>query len=275
MFLRSFLVLVCLPILSVYASINVIASVRGKKYEIEAETVSDFTAKVESVVNLEAGQQSVLFRGKVLSPEDVLSDVGVSPGDVLMVVKGRKARSKQDIDVTHPADLSPADSTSIPPNPFSKSLPGNAGDMENAMKQMDSLLDSNVFEEYFKDEDSLEKARLQLLQNLDQYDEAMPGFKSQAQEIASDPEKWRAAMLKAKDQIAMLREQRDKLRSQQPGPSTSLDKPNRYIFNECDFFSSCSNPIHLNLTVLTTTTILSNTEPICNHKIVYMHSRYL
>jgi len=47
--------------------IPVIASVRGKKYDITAETVEEFTNLVESVVpGLEAGQQSVLFRGKVV-----------------------------------------------------------------------------------------------------------------------------------------------------------------------------------------------------------------
>jgi hypothetical protein len=210
-------------------SMNVIASVRGKKYDIEAETVADFTAKVESVVNLDAGQQSVLFRGKILQPTDVLSEVGVAPGDVLMVVKGRRIRAKQDAETDGTSSenvVNPQQSASSSPSLFSFPKPMSGTDvpsqidMENAMKQMDSLLDSNVFEEYFKDEESLEKARLQLLQNLDQYDQAMPGFKAQAMEIASDPEKWRSAMLKAKAQIAMLREERDKLTGSTPPPSS-------------------------------------------------------
>ena len=57
--------------------ITVVANVRGKKYEITAETVEEFTEKAESIAELEAGQQSVLFRGKVLSPEDRLEDIGV------------------------------------------------------------------------------------------------------------------------------------------------------------------------------------------------------
>jgi uncharacterized coiled-coil DUF342 family protein len=81
---------------------------------------------------------------------------------------------------------------------------------------MDNLLDSNILEEYFKDDDTLEKARLQLLQNLDQYEQAMPGFKAQAQEIASDPEKWRNSMLKAKEQITKLKEERDKMKGSSP-----------------------------------------------------------
>ena len=42
------------------------------------------------LAGLEVGEQSVLFRGKVLSLSDRLEDVGVSSGDVLNVLKGRK-----------------------------------------------------------------------------------------------------------------------------------------------------------------------------------------
>ena len=57
--------------------VTVVANVRGKKYTIEAETVEEFTEKAESAAELEAGQQSVLFRGKVLSPSDRLEDIGI------------------------------------------------------------------------------------------------------------------------------------------------------------------------------------------------------
>ena len=51
-----------------------------------------------------------------------------------------------------------------------------------------------------------------MLNNLDQYEQMMPGFKEQTKPIVSDPEKWRKAMLEARDQINRLREQRDLLR---------------------------------------------------------------
>ena len=38
--------------------------------------VEEVTSAVESVAGLEASEQSVLFRGKVLSPSDVLREVG-------------------------------------------------------------------------------------------------------------------------------------------------------------------------------------------------------
>ena len=41
----------------------------------------------------------------------------------------------------------------------------------------------------------------------------MPGFKEQAKEIASSPERWREAMLQAKEQITTLKKQRDSMRA--------------------------------------------------------------
>lgn len=67
-------------------------------------------------------------------------------------------------------------------------------------------------EEYFSDEGRLEKARIEMLNNLDQYEKSMPGFKAQTEPIVSDPEKWKKAMMEARDQINNLRAQRDLLR---------------------------------------------------------------
>lgn len=157
-------------------SINVIASVRGKKFEIEAETVEEFTSKVENAANLEAGQQSVLFRGKVLSPSDILAEVGVSANDVLMVVKGRRHRSKPDAESSDVALAGGLDADA-----YQKAIDGGANpeEMKKAMQAMDSLLDSDFVDEYFSDDAKLEAARLQLLENIDKYDQMMPGFKEQ------------------------------------------------------------------------------------------------
>lgn len=73
--------------------ISVVANVRGKKYEITAETVEEFSEQVESLAGLGADQQSVLFRGKVLNSDDKLEELGVESGDVLNVLKGRKPRA--------------------------------------------------------------------------------------------------------------------------------------------------------------------------------------
>lgn len=188
-----YLIVLFLSLLSggVLAGVSVTASVRGKKYEVEAETVGEFVIKVSEVANLDPEQQSVLFKGKVLSSTDVLSEVGVQTSDVLMVVKGKRARTKQDIEsesqVSAGMSMSGDSEGAFNPN---KMMPQSPADMEKAMKQMDTLLDSNFMDEYFKDDETLEKARQQMLENLDQYEKMMPGFKAQAQEIVSSPEKW-------------------------------------------------------------------------------------
>jgi len=41
----------------------------------------------------------------------------------------------------------------------------------------------------------------------------MPGFKEQASHVVSDPEKWKEAMLKAKEQIMKLKKERDQRRA--------------------------------------------------------------
>ena len=226
------LLIVCvgLHMASAMPPIDVVASVRGKKFEINAETVEEFTAKVEEAAGLEPGQQSVLFRGKVLSADDDLSEIGVSDGDVLNVVKGRKQRSVATPEEIDDGLLDGSDSVpsaegmggmggmggmmgGMPSAEDLKKLGEDPEQMKEAMAAMDQLLDNNYFEEYFADEDKLEKARQQMLGNLDQYEQMMPGFKEQAKEIASSPEKWKEAMMQAKEQIVTLKKQRDQMRA--------------------------------------------------------------
>lgn len=68
-------------------SINVIANVRGKKYDIFAETVEEFSLQVEELSGLQANQQSVLFKGKVLDDNDKFDDVGINPGNIELMIK--------------------------------------------------------------------------------------------------------------------------------------------------------------------------------------------
>jgi hypothetical protein len=69
-----FLLLVVLQILNIISisggglgSISVVASVRGKKFDITAETVEELSQLVEGLVpGMDSAMQSVLFRGKVV-----------------------------------------------------------------------------------------------------------------------------------------------------------------------------------------------------------------
>lgn len=173
-------VLVTLLITAVFASspLSVTASVRGKKFEVSAETVEEFTEKVEAMAGLEAGQNSVLFRGKVLSPSDKLEEVGISSGDVLMVVKGKKQRAAMPVQDNNGSGIQGR----VPRQAAGGGMGGMGGmgfpggmpsmdsmspeDVQQAMKAMDKLLDSEFVEEYFADEERLEVARQNMLKNL-------------------------------------------------------------------------------------------------------------
>lgn len=139
---------------------GIIASVRGKKIEVEAETVEEVSLCVQEKCGLDASEQSVLFRGKVLSATDKLEDIGVAPGDILNVVKGKRQRTKPISD----ADISdmPSEDEEVriqtdaaATNPFGGAGMGmdeesmkralenmNPEDIQKAMKQIDQLLDN-------------------------------------------------------------------------------------------------------------------------------------
>ena len=133
---------------------------------------------MEEKCGLEASEQSVLFRGKVLSLADKFEDIGVAPGDTLNVVKGKRQRTSKsfaDSDVTDmPEDESESE---LSAESIASGLGGGGGggmssaggmgggmlggmsgmdeesmkkalekmspeDIQKAMKQMDQLLDN-------------------------------------------------------------------------------------------------------------------------------------
>lgn len=100
----------------------------------------------------------------------------------------------------------------------------NPENVKKAMEQVEQMLDSNVVEEYFGNDDKLETARLQMLANLDQCESMMPGFKNQAKDVLAFPVKWRQAMNAAKEQIVQLKNMRAQQKSagQTFDPSASL-----------------------------------------------------
>jgi len=204
------LFLVCLAVLATQLQamppVSVVANVRGKKYEVTAETVEQFSAEVQTLTDIPADQQSVLFRGKVLSPTDKLEDVGVSAGEVLNVVKGRKAFKPA-------ASMTPSSSeddmlSSGKPSTDEEMLKNLKMDPEK-MKQMqqkiEQALDSEEMMSYFDDEEKMEQSRLETLANLDKYEKMMPGFSDKVREMAEDPVKWKEAMTQAKQQIMQLK----------------------------------------------------------------------
>ena len=66
--------------------------------DLKAFSAEEVCRAVEEKANLQSGQYSVLFRGKVLSPEEVLESIGVSVGDTLNIVKGKRNRGTRPLD---------------------------------------------------------------------------------------------------------------------------------------------------------------------------------
>lgn len=74
------------------SELDVVCSLRGKKYDVTASTVGQLMESMESQAGLEQDKQSVFFKGrKLTSPEESLEDAGVESGDTLNIVPIRKA----------------------------------------------------------------------------------------------------------------------------------------------------------------------------------------
>ncbi len=65
---------------------NVVVTLRGKKYELQAGTVQDIQAQMEEKSGLKPGQQAILFKGKQLGASESLTGAGVAEGDTLNIV---------------------------------------------------------------------------------------------------------------------------------------------------------------------------------------------
>jgi hypothetical protein len=74
--------------------VNVVCTLRGKKYDVSATTVADVWAAIEDQAGLEPAKQGVIFKGKKLTDgEESLLDAGISEGDTVNIVPQKKASS--------------------------------------------------------------------------------------------------------------------------------------------------------------------------------------
>lgn len=61
-----------------------------KHYKVNATTVSDVCKQIFQKSGISQDNQAVSFRGRLLRPSDKLSDVGISVGDTINIMKRRK-----------------------------------------------------------------------------------------------------------------------------------------------------------------------------------------
>lgn len=207
MFFAMFLVCMAVFLVQLQAMppVSVVANVRGKKYEVTAETVEQFSAEVQTLTDIPADQQSVLFRGKVLAPSDKLEDVGVSAGEVLNVVKGRKAFKPAAMSSSSSSADDMLNSGKSSDEEMMKNMKMDPEQMKQMQQKIEQALDSEEMMSYFDDDEKMEQSRLETLANLDKYEKMMPGFSDKVREMAEDPVKWKEAMTQAKQQIMQLK----------------------------------------------------------------------
>ncbi len=67
----------------------------GKRYEVNATNVSELQKEIKDAAGLSEDQQSVLFKGRLLNPDDDLEGAGVVAGDVINVVPSKRQRTEK------------------------------------------------------------------------------------------------------------------------------------------------------------------------------------
>jgi len=211
--------LVAVIVLGVVASKTPVPSIqvtlRGKKYDLEdITTVAELQERLSEASGVEPSQQGrVLFNGKRLTPNDFLSEAGVSDGDQLNIVPGKaKSKSKSSSSATA-ADVTASASGGMPSADSVKDMlassgidtsklddlmksmggpEGGAPNLQESMEMMSGMMNSPIFKEYMNDPARLEESRQMILQNpmLKSMMAGLPGM----EEILNSPEGWRTAM---------------------------------------------------------------------------------
>jgi len=206
-------------------AVNVIVTLRGNKYEVSANTVSEIQKQIEEKAGLSSVQQAVLYKGKILEAEDALSEVGIADGDTLNIVPNRRPKSARPLTDSIPSAFSENTNVQIGSESATSGLPTNGLDglfgsggpgmgledlagmtREQYEEMVDKMYDSDMMSQLFNDPEQLEMTRKAILENpmMKQMMESLPGF----QDIINDPESWKNAMLQAKEMMEAQRQAR-------------------------------------------------------------------
>eukprot|EP00639_Heterosigma_akashiwo_P026804 CAMPEP_0194694052 /NCGR_PEP_ID=MMETSP0295-20121207/20990_1 /TAXON_ID=39354 /ORGANISM="Heterosigma akashiwo, Strain CCMP2393" /LENGTH=226 /DNA_ID=CAMNT_0039585237 /DNA_START=27 /DNA_END=707 /DNA_ORIENTATION=+ len=208
-------------ILSVATAVNVVATLRGTKYTVDATTVADVSAQIEAQASLAADQQAVLFKGKILDPEDDLAAAGVQDGDALNIVPNRRPKAARPAGEALPEAGAEATDAMA-------GCPGGVPSFEDmGIKEeeyeamLDQMYDSDMFSQLFGDPEKLEETRQALISNpmMKQMFGSMPGF----EEILNDPDAFREAMTTAQQEMKAQAEARKAARAAKSELTNEID----------------------------------------------------
>lgn len=141
--------------------LNIVCTLRGKKYDVSASSVADIWAAIEDQAGLEPAKQGVIFKGKKMTNgAQSLAEVGISEGDIINIVPQRKLSSTTDVKTASALadvlgeDESESDLSSEMEE--SKILGTGAADLlegmgDDAKEQMTSMLENMGGEKGLKD----------------------------------------------------------------------------------------------------------------------------
>ncbi|CAM9826671.1 unnamed protein product [Chrysoparadoxa australica] len=174
---------------------------------------------MEDQAGLAKDQQSVLFKGKLLSADDDLAEAGISEGDTVNIVPSKKPRaagagesgpmpSSLRCKAAVTAEEGASDPFGLGGLGGPGGMPGMEGmpDMtpENYQKMMNDMMNSPMMDEFLSDPEKIEESRQAILENpqLRQAMEQLPGFS----DMIDDADKWRESMMMAKDVMQAQKE---------------------------------------------------------------------
>mmetsp|Transcript_28536 Transcript_28536/g.44383 ORF Transcript_28536/g.44383 Transcript_28536/m.44383 type:complete len:296 (+) Transcript_28536:64-951(+) len=220
------------PIAGVWAGqpLDLQVNFRGQIHDISGvSTLSELQAEIATLTDLEQSKQGILFQGKNLLSATVgdseLEDLGLTNGSVLNVVPKKKKKTSSSAaaagaigksssgatTTSSAADAAKANlppglgeemekmeemlrSQGIDPEELKKMMPGDGEmpDPAEAMKMMQDMMKSPMFDTFMNDEARLEESRQQILKNpmMAQAMQGIPGFS----EILNSKELWRDTM---------------------------------------------------------------------------------
>lgn len=201
-------------------------TLRGQKYDIsDVTTVQDLQEKVSTLSGISIKQQGrVIYGGKKLSTDTILSEAGIAEGAHLNIVPSTSSKKKKpkatvasavdNSSETKPSSTSASSSSStaasnpmsdllknagINPNDLDemmKSMGGGGADgpksLEEGMKAMQEAMSSPILQQMLQDPEKLEQSRQMILNNpmLKGMMSNMPGMN----ELLNDKDSWRQAM---------------------------------------------------------------------------------
>ena len=197
-------------------------TLRGQNYDVtDVTTVQELQEKVSSLSGISIKQQGrVIYGGKKLTIDTVLSEAGITDGSHLNIVPSTSSKKKKtkntaatSLDNSSETKKSSSSSTTFS-NPMSdllknaginpndldemmKSMGGGGGasgpkSMEEGMKAMQEAMNSPILQQMLQDPEKLEQSRQMILSNpmLKNMMSNMPGMN----ELLDDKDAWRQAM---------------------------------------------------------------------------------